>query len=199
MRLQTDPDGDLRHRREVRRQPAQARPRGRHAVQHVYARWPAADADRAAVAGVDRRGHPSAADRSTCTSSRAATARRSSRRTWPITIAPCQNTRKAGADRHRMRRSTPRSPVPSDHVTATAPIGRFITLEGIDGAGKSTHVAWLADAHRGARPQRRRPRASRAARRSASRCASSCCAAPMTHETRDAADVRGAARARRSK
>ena len=31
-------------------------------------------------------------------------------------------------------------------MTATALIGRFITLEGVDGAGKSTHVAWLADA-----------------------------------------------------
>lgn len=33
------------------------------------------------------------------------------------------------------------------------PHGRFITLEGIDGAGKSTHVSWLRDAiaHRGHR------------------------------------------------
>ena len=56
MRLQTDPDGDLRPGRRVRRRPAQARPRGRHAVQHLHARRPAADADRAAVAGVARRG-----------------------------------------------------------------------------------------------------------------------------------------------
>ena len=34
----------------------------------------------------------------------------------------------------------------------TATRGRFVTLEGIDGAGKSTHVAWLADALAAARP-----------------------------------------------
>ena len=32
--------------------------------------------------------------------------------------------------------------------------GRFITLEGIDGAGKSTHAAWVARAHPGTGTQR---------------------------------------------
>ena len=31
-------------------------------------------------------------------------------------------------------------------MTTTADRGRFITLEGVDGAGKSTHVGWIADA-----------------------------------------------------
>ena len=30
-------------------------------------------------------------------------------------------------------------------MTQRHPRGRFITLEGIDGAGKSTHVAWIRD------------------------------------------------------
>ena len=46
------PDGDLRPRRGLRRQPAQARPAAGHAVQHLYADRPAADADRHAGQGV---------------------------------------------------------------------------------------------------------------------------------------------------
>ena len=91
-------DGDLRHGRALRRQPAQARPRDRHAVQHLHARRPAADADRAA--GRRRRSTRCSIRRapSTSISSRAATARASSRRTSPTTIAPWQNSRRAGAD-----------------------------------------------------------------------------------------------------
>ena len=48
------PDRDLRARRPLRRQPAQARPARRRPVQHVHAGRPAADADRAAGQGRDR-------------------------------------------------------------------------------------------------------------------------------------------------
>ncbi|HEV3240537.1 MAG TPA: dTMP kinase [Casimicrobiaceae bacterium] len=34
----------------------------------------------------------------------------------------------------------------SSVISETPPRGRFITLEGIDGAGKSTHLPWLKDA-----------------------------------------------------
>ena len=97
MRLQTDPtviygmgarfDGNLRKRDLETDSPY-----------NTYMRdGLAADADRVAVAGVDRRRDESAADGRTSISYRAATARRSSRRTCPITIAPCQNIRRAGA------------------------------------------------------------------------------------------------------
>ena len=56
------PHGHLRHGCALRWQPAQARSRDRHAVQHVHARRVAADADRIAVAGVARRCDEPAAD-----------------------------------------------------------------------------------------------------------------------------------------
>ena len=95
MRLQSDPTVIYGLGRQVRRQPAQARPRGRHAVQHLHARRLAADADRAACRR--RRSTPRSTRRrpTTCTSSRAATAARSSRRTSPSTIAPWRDSRRA--------------------------------------------------------------------------------------------------------
>src|SRR4030095_12983272 len=64
-------------------------------------------------------------------SCRAATDRASSRRISRITIARWQNIRRTGASRQAMS-DTPQR-------------GRFITLEGIDGAGKSTHLPWVEE------------------------------------------------------
>ena len=88
-------DGDLRDGRKLRRQPAQARSRGRHAVQHLHARRLAADADRAARGRRRSTRRRIRRRRSISTSSRAATARANSRRISPITIAPWQNSRRA--------------------------------------------------------------------------------------------------------
>ena len=73
--------------------------------------------------------------------------------------------------------------------------GKFITLEGLDGAGKSTHSAWLAEFLE-ARGIVFVSRASPAARRWARRCAR-CCSTAISACTRNrsAAHVRRAARA----
>ncbi len=78
----------------------------------------------------------------------------------------------------------------------THAVGRFITLEGIDGAGKSTHAGWIAEQHRGERTRGRHDaRAWRhRGRREAARAAAARADDPRQ---RGAADVRGAARAPR--
>src|SRR5215510_12719236 len=70
------------------------------------------------------------------TSCRAETARANSPPTSRITIAPWQNISTAGVERHVRRAHHPAALLTSAHTRR----GRFITLEGIDGAGKSTHL-----------------------------------------------------------
>ena len=70
MRLQTDPDRHLWGRRRLRRQLAPPGSRARHAVQHLHAQRPAADADRAARCRLDRSGRRARDQRRASTSSR---------------------------------------------------------------------------------------------------------------------------------
>src|SRR5437879_5655323 len=123
---------DLRHGREIRRQPAQEGPRGGHALQHLYAAGSAAASDRDAGTRVARGGDASRSDRR-------AVFRVS--RGWDERILP--NARRA-QPRGRQISNARRTP-------ALGPMsrGKFITLEGIDGAGKSTHVGGMADFLRG--------------------------------------------------
>ena len=93
--------GHLRNRAFVRRQLAQARSACRRALQLVYARRIAADADRAARASIDRSGVAIQPIRRRCTSCRVATAPHSSRRHW----------------RNIIGRSTPISGVAADERT----------------------------------------------------------------------------------
>ena len=86
--------GDLRPRRQIRRQPASCGPRARHALQYVHARRTAADADRAARAPdrCGRRSSPTSA--ASCSSSRraSATGRTCFRRRSASTRPPCGST-----------------------------------------------------------------------------------------------------------
>src|SRR5205823_11160543 len=122
------------------------RSRSRLRVQHVLARGFAADADRAGVAGVARRRAESAAD--------------------VISLFRVAGRRHVGILEHPRGPQPRRVKIPkgwtlkwsalacnvlsisqrSDHVPDPVTRGRFISLEGVDGAGKSTHAAWLADA-----------------------------------------------------
>ena len=45
----------------------------------------------------------------------------------------------------------PKAVVAEQPKAVVAARGKFITLEGVDGAGKSTHVAWIAERLRAAR------------------------------------------------
>ena len=79
----------------------------------------------------------------------------------------------------RRRSCTRHAPV----STMTARTGRFITLEGIDGAGKSTHVAVARRRASSARAHASSRRASPAARRSARALRALLLREPMTHDS----------------
>ncbi|RVT49021.1 dTMP kinase [Rubrivivax albus] len=119
------PDHHLRARGGLRRQPAQARPDHRRPLQHLPAWWPATEPDRDAQPGVDPGGPEPGREQG-------AVLRGPRRRQQPV------------------QRNAGRAQSGGEQVPAGRPVnapGRFITAEGIDGAGKTTHLdaveAWL--------------------------------------------------------
>src|SRR6267143_3475399 len=119
---------DLRHGREIRRQPAQEGPLDGHALQHLYAAGSAAASDRDAGTRVARGRDASCPDRR------------------PVFRVPRRRDERILP--HARRAQPRRRQIPIARGTpAFGPMsrGKFITLEGIDGAGKSTHVGGMAD------------------------------------------------------
>jgi len=128
MKLQTDPsviygmgeqfDGNLR-KRDL--------PDG-HALQHLYAAWPSAASDRdAGTPSLAAVMHPAQTDAL-------------------YFVSRGDGTSEFSAHPHRAQPrgrqvSNPRRPAAGKPMTR----GKLITLEGIDGAGKSTHVEGIAD------------------------------------------------------
>ena len=131
MRLQTDPTVIYGIGESLRRQSALARICDRDTPYNTYTRsGSAADADRArrAPALSKRPSRPRSPAR--CTSSRraAATAATTSRPRSRSTIGPCATTCACCVRR-----------------TVTGMRGAFIPLEGLEGVGKSTNVAFVAE------------------------------------------------------
>ncbi|MBI4986277.1 MAG: dTMP kinase [Rhodocyclales bacterium] len=116
------PERHLRHGRELRRQHPQTGSDNRYPLQYLHARRAAADADRHAGPGLDP-GRPASAGQ------RALLFRRPRRRIERIHAQP-RRTQSGGCEIPETQRRV-------------AVRGKFITLEGLDGAGKSTHLARL--------------------------------------------------------
>src|SRR5207344_2146630 len=107
-------------------QPEEEPPHRGWAVQHLHARRPAADADRHARLRV-------AARRAASRKNRGAVLRIPGRRLEPVFP-------------HARRAQPRRLALPAAAAAEVSGPGRFITVEGVDGAGKSTHLQFIADA-----------------------------------------------------
>ncbi|KDD64192.1 dTMP kinase [Bordetella bronchiseptica OSU553] len=128
------PDRDLRHGRGLPGPYPQARSADRHAMEHLHPSGPAAHAHRRARA---RRAAGGGAART-----------------------PQIPVLRVARQRHQRVLGQPERPQPqcvalhigtratATRIAAMTPRGRFITLEGVDGAGKSTHTAWMVQALR---------------------------------------------------